>query len=47
MWIRDRAGGKEDKQHIDPDRVHQKLQKLKGNVEMIPRESSLISFNPK
>lgn len=47
MWIRDRAGGKEDKQHRDPDRVHQNLQKLIGNVEMTPRENSPISFNPK
>lgn len=43
MWIRDRAGGKEDKQHRDPERVHQNLQKLIGNV----RENSPISFNPK
>lgn len=47
MWIRDRAGGKEDKQHRDPERVHQNLQKLIGNVEMTPRENSPISFNPK
>lgn len=47
MWIRDRAGGKENKQHRDPDRVHQNLQKLTGNVEITPRESSPISFNPK
>lgn len=46
MWIRDRAGGKENKQHRDPDRVHQNLQKLIGNVEMTPEKAVLLALIP-